>query len=101
MANLLLMEYEVLTFATTLRTRFLRPVLVGKRHRLTARLIGRWSDGFRAEADVSVADGELCAVVAGSYAAIRPEHVGSLLAVDRHERNRLERYLAQTESGKP
>jgi acyl-coenzyme A thioesterase PaaI-like protein len=92
MANLLLMQHGVLTFSTTLRTRFLRPVRTGRPHRIVARSTGDWGT----EAEISTAEGELCALVTGAYAPVRAEHITSLFAVDEQEHGRIATFLAKT-----
>ncbi|MCP3802918.1 PaaI family thioesterase [Allokutzneria sp. A3M-2-11 16] len=93
MANLILMECRVLALSTSLRTRFVRPVLVDKPYRIVARLTGSWAGGYAAEADVCDETGDACALVAGTFATARPEQMRALVTVDPQEQEQLSAYL--------
>jgi acyl-coenzyme A thioesterase PaaI-like protein len=94
MANLLLIERGVMVFSTTLRTRFLAPVASGRPYAITARITRSWEGGYRTEAEVVSPEGEKALVAEATWAHVRPEHLGGLMAGNSEAAQRLKPFLA-------
>jgi acyl-coenzyme A thioesterase PaaI-like protein len=94
MANLLLIERGVLAFSTTLRTRFLAPVASGRPYRITARITRSWEGGYRTEAEVVSPEGEKALAAEATWARLRPEHLGDLMADNSEAARRIKPFLA-------
>jgi acyl-coenzyme A thioesterase PaaI-like protein len=101
MANLLLIERRVLAFSTTLRTRFLKPVLAGRPYRIVARVTGAWENGYSAEAEMTSDEGESHAIVTGTYTPIRHEHARSFFGLDDDEYERIRPFVWTPEQNSP
>jgi acyl-coenzyme A thioesterase PaaI-like protein len=97
MANLILMECRALVLSTSLRTRFVRPVLVDRPYRIVARLTGSWDGGYTAEADVCDETGEARVLVTGTLSVMRPEHMQEFVTVDPHVQEHLLAYLDEVD----
>jgi acyl-coenzyme A thioesterase PaaI-like protein len=94
MANLVGIERGVLVLSVTLRTRFLVPVAVGRPYRIAARITRSWEGGYRTEAEVVSTEGEQALVADATYAHLRHEHVGGLMADGSEAAARLRPHLA-------
>ncbi|MEU1601402.1 PaaI family thioesterase [Streptomyces sp. NPDC005708] len=97
MANLILIERGVLVFSATLRTRFLQPVATGRPYRIIARITRSWEGGYRTEAEVVTPEGAQALVAEATYAHVRPEHLGDLMAVGGEAAARLRPHLAPSD----
>jgi acyl-coenzyme A thioesterase PaaI-like protein len=93
MGDLLALERGMLPFSVTLRTKFLRPLLVGHRYTAEAR-ITRDGDGVvLTEADMSSAAGELHVMATGTYQPIRSEQAQEYMGLDGADYHRLRHYF--------
>jgi uncharacterized protein (TIGR00369 family) len=93
MGDLLALERGMLAFSITLRTKFLRPLLVGHRYTAEAR-ITRDGDGVvLTEADISSAIGELHVMATGTYQPIRSEQARKYMGLDDADYDRLRHYF--------
>lgn len=93
MGKLLALKRGMLAFSVTLRTRFLRPLLVGHRYTAEAR-IARDGDGVvLTEATMSSAAGELHVMATGTYQPIRSEQARRYMDVDSVDYDRLRPYF--------
>lgn len=93
MANLILIQCQVLALSTSLRIRFVRPVLVDQPYRIVARLTDSWDGGYAAEADVCDESGAASALVTGTFSVARPEQMRALVTIDPQEQEQLRAYL--------
>jgi len=94
MANLILIEYAVLTLSVSLRTRFLEPVRTGVPHVVMAEITGNGPESFSAAAELTTTDGRSCAVTQGTFAPVRAEHADTLFAPGTAEHERWSAHLA-------
>jgi uncharacterized protein (TIGR00369 family) len=93
MGGLLALDRGMLAFATTLRTRFLKPVRVGEPYVAEARVAKEGAGVVMTEADVSAKDGEVHVMAAATYQPIRSDQARGFMGLDGDDYDRLRHYF--------
>lgn len=93
MGDLLALERGALAFSLTLRTKFLRPLLVGRPYRVVARIAREGTGLVHTEADVTSAAGEPHVMATATYQQIRSAVALEVMGLDGEEYERLGHYF--------
>jgi acyl-coenzyme A thioesterase PaaI-like protein len=93
MGDLIALDYGLLAFSVTLRTKMLLPLRVGARYRTAARITKAGGGLLYAEADVTGPDGEMHVMASAAYQPIRSEQAVSVMGLSEAELERNKHYF--------